>query len=107
MNNIDNGHITFENIVGKTELIKIIILQLNSDLKQDLTTDKERSTISHDIQRIQMRLNNYQNKYNRWMTETINYALQHVFASLVFILYTYIKNYLLADAASELLAPFP
>ena len=67
MNNIDNGNITFENIFGKIELIKIIILELNSDLKQDLTTDKERSTIS-----IQMRLNNYQNKYDRWMTETIN-----------------------------------
>ena len=72
MNNIDNGNITFENIVGKIELIKIIILELNSNLKQDLTTDKERSTISHDIQRIQIRLNNYQNKYDRWMTETIN-----------------------------------
>ena len=72
MNNIDNGNITFENIVGKIQLIKIIILELNSNLKQDLTTDKERSTKSHDIQRIQMRLNNYQNKYDRWMTETIN-----------------------------------
>ena len=40
MNNIDNGNITFENIVGKIELIKIIILELNSNLKQDLTTDK-------------------------------------------------------------------
>ena len=37
MNNIDNGGITFENIVEKMELMKILILELQSDLKQDDT----------------------------------------------------------------------
>ena len=40
MNNIDNGGITFENIVEKMELMKILILELQSDLKQDYTIEK-------------------------------------------------------------------
>ena len=66
MNNIDNGTTNFGNIAEKIEQIKQIILKLNMDLKQDLTTKKERSEISKDIQRIQIRLNNYQNKYDRY-----------------------------------------
>ena len=52
-------------IAENIEQIKSIILKLNMDLQQDLTTEKENSEISKDIQRIQMRLNNYQNKYDR------------------------------------------
>ena len=66
MNNIDNGTTNSGNIAEKIEQIKSIILKLNMDLKQDLTTKKERSEISKDIQRIQIRLNNYQNKYDRY-----------------------------------------
>ena len=63
MNNIDNGDITFENIVDKMELMKILILELQTDLKQDDTIEKERTEIRGEIMRIRMRLNNYQNKY--------------------------------------------
>ena len=66
MNNIDNGKTNSGNIAEKIEQIKSIILKLNMDLQQDLTTQKERSDISKDIQRIQIRLNNYQNKYDRY-----------------------------------------
>ena len=69
MNNIDNGGITFENIVDKMELMKILILELQTDLKQDYTIEKERTEIRGEIMRIRMRLNNYQNKYDRWLGE--------------------------------------
>ena len=69
MNNIDNGGITFENIVEKMELMKILILELQTDLKQDYTIEKERTEIRGEIMRIRMRLNNYQNKYDRWLGE--------------------------------------
>ena len=69
MNNIDNGDITFENIVDKMELMKILILELQTDLKQDYTIEKERTEIRGEIMRIRMRLNNYQNKYDRWLGE--------------------------------------
>ena len=69
MNNIDNGDITFENIVDKMELIKILILELQTDLKQDYTIEKEKTEIRREIMRIKMRLNNYQNKYDRWLSE--------------------------------------
>ena len=66
MNNIDNGTTKSGNIAEKIEQIKSIILKLNMDLQQDLTTQKERSDISKDIHRIQIRLDNYQNKYDRY-----------------------------------------
>ena len=69
MNTIDNGDITFENIVDKMELMKILILELQTDLKQDYTIEKERTEIRGEIMRIRMRLNNYQNKYDRWLAE--------------------------------------
>ena len=69
MNNIDNGDITLENIVEKMELMKILILELQTDLKQDYTIEKERTEIRGEIMRIRMRLNNYQNKYDRWLGE--------------------------------------
>ena len=67
MNTIENGDINFENIVEKIELMKILILELQSDLKQDYTIEKERTEIRGEIMRIRMRLNNYQNKYDRWL----------------------------------------
>ena len=69
MNTIDNGDINFENIVEKMELMKILILELQTDLKQDYTIEKERTEIRGEIMRIRMRLNNYQNKYDRWLGE--------------------------------------
>ena len=69
MNTIDNGDINLENIVDKMELMKILILELQTDLKQDYTIEKERTEIRGEIMRIRMRLNNYQNKYDRWLSE--------------------------------------
>ena len=69
MNTIDNGDIKFENIVAKMELMKILILELQSDLKQDDTIEKERTEIRGEIMKIRMRLNNYQNKCDRWLAE--------------------------------------
>ena len=69
MNTIDNGDINLGNIVEKIELMKILILELQSDLKQDYTIEKERTEIRGEIMRIRMRLNNYQNKYDRWLAE--------------------------------------
>ena len=44
MNTIDNGDILyFETIVEKMELMKILILELQTDLKQDYTIEKERT----------------------------------------------------------------
>ena len=44
MNTIDNGDILyFETIVKKMELMKILILELQTDLKQDYTIEKERT----------------------------------------------------------------
>ena len=67
MNTIDNGDINLGNIVEKMELMKILILELQTDLKQDYTIEKERTEIRGEIMRIRMRLNNYQNKYDRWL----------------------------------------
>ena len=68
MNTIDNGDINYENIVEKMELMTILILELQADIKQDQTIEKERTEIRGEIMRIKMRLNNYQNKYDRWIT---------------------------------------
>ena len=44
MNTIDNGDILyFETIVEKMELMKILILELQTDLKQDYTIEKKRT----------------------------------------------------------------
>ena len=69
MNTIDNGDINLGNIVEKMELMKILILELQSDLKQDYTIEKERTEIRGEIMNIRMKLNNYQNKYDRWLGE--------------------------------------
>ena len=69
MNTIDNGDINFENIVEKMKLIKNLILELQSDLKRDDTIEQERTEIRGEIMKIRMRLNNYQNKYDRWLAE--------------------------------------
>ena len=68
MNTINYGDINFENIVEKIELMKIFILKLQSDLKKDYTIEKERTEIRGEIMNIRMKLNNYQNKYDRWLS---------------------------------------
>ena len=53
---IDNGDIHIDNIAYKIKMIKELIEQLK----------KERNGITKEIQRIQIRLNNYNNKYDLW-----------------------------------------
>ena len=63
---IDNGDLTIENISYKIEMIKELIEQLKKDREDDFTNEKERNGITKEIQRISIRLNNYNNKYDWW-----------------------------------------
>ena len=56
---IDNGDLTIENISDKIEMIKELIEQLKKEPVNNVSNNKE-------IQRIQIRLNNYNNKYDWW-----------------------------------------
>ena len=49
--------------------MKILILELQTDLKQDFTIKQVRTEMIREIIRIQSRLNNYNNKYDRWIAE--------------------------------------
>ena len=64
MQAIDNGDLTIENISYKIEMIKELIEQLKKE-REDWD-EKERNGITKEIQRIQIRLNNYNNKYDWW-----------------------------------------
>ena len=66
MQAIDNGDLTIENISYKIEMIKELIEQLKKEREDDFTNEKERNGITKEIQRIQIRLNNYNNKYDWW-----------------------------------------
>ena len=63
---IDNGDLTIENIPYKIQMIKELIEQLKKEREDDFTNEKERNGITKEIQRIQTRLNNYNNKYDWW-----------------------------------------
>ena len=56
---IDNGDLTIENISFKIEMIKALIEKLKEEPVNNVSNNKE-------IQRIQIRLNNYNNKYDWW-----------------------------------------
>jgi hypothetical protein len=47
-------------------MIKELIEQLKKEREDDFTNEKERNGITKEIQRIQIRLNNYNNKYDWW-----------------------------------------
>ena len=49
--------------------MKILILELQTDLKQDFTIKQVRTEMIREIIRIQSRLNNYHNKYDIWIAE--------------------------------------
>ena len=66
MDLIDNGDLTIENISYKIEMIKELIEQLKKEREDDFTNEKERNGITKEIQRIQTRLNNYNNKFDWW-----------------------------------------
>jgi len=66
MQEIDNGDLTIENIPFKIQMIKELIEQLKKEREDDFTNEKERNGITKEIQRIQIRLNNYNKKYDWW-----------------------------------------
>ena len=66
MQEIDNGDLTIENIPFKIQMIKELIEQLKKEREDDFTNEKERNGITKEIQRIQTRLNNYNNKFDWW-----------------------------------------
>ena len=45
---------------------KELIEQLKKEREDDFTNEKERNGITKEIQRIQIRLNNYNNKFDWW-----------------------------------------
>ena len=47
-------------------MIKELIEQLKKEREDDFTNQKERNGITKEIQRIQTRLNNYNNKFDLW-----------------------------------------
>ena len=63
---IDNGDIHIDNIACKIQMIIQLIEQLKTERGDDFTNEKERNEITKEIQRIQIRLNNYNNKYDLW-----------------------------------------
>ena len=72
MQEIDNGDLNIKNISYKIEMIKELIEQLKKEREDDFTNEKERNGITKEIQRIEIRLNNYNNKFDRWMDEINN-----------------------------------
>ena len=63
---IDNGDIHIDNIAYKIQMIKELIEQLKKEREDDFTNEKERNEITKEIQKIQIRLNNYNNKFDLW-----------------------------------------
>ena len=59
MDLIDNGDLNRDNIECKIQMIKALLEKLKTEPLNNVTNNKE-------IQRIQIRLNNYNNKYDWW-----------------------------------------
>ena len=59
MDLIDNGDLHIDNIAGKIQMIKALLEKLKTEPLNNVTNNKE-------IQRIQLRLNNYNNKFDWW-----------------------------------------
>ena len=57
MQAIDTGDANIENIAGKIQMIKALLETLK----------KEQGSNQREIMRIQVRLNNYNNKYDQWI----------------------------------------
>ena len=69
MEQIDNGDIHINNIIPKMQMMKALINELKNDSEQDLFSEKERNANIKEIFRIQIRLNNYQNKLVFWIND--------------------------------------
>ena len=65
MEAIDNGDLTIKYISYKIEMIKALIEKLKKEPVNNVSNNRE-------IQRIQIRLNNYNNKFDHWMDEINN-----------------------------------
>ena len=61
MDLIDNGDLNIDNIAGKIQMIKALLEKLKTETLNNVSNNKE-------IQRIQIRLNNYNNKYDWWIS---------------------------------------
>ena len=59
MDLIDNGDLNRDNIECKIQMIKALLEKLKTEPLNNVKNNKE-------IQRIQIRLNNYNNKYDWW-----------------------------------------
>ena len=59
MQAIDNGDLTIDNIAGKIQMIKALLEKLKN----------EKGNNQREIMRIQVRLNNYNNKWDHWMDQ--------------------------------------
>ena len=59
MQAIDNGDLTIDNIATKITMIKALLEKLK----------KEQGNNQREIMRIQVRLNNYNNKWDHWMDQ--------------------------------------
>ncbi len=59
MDLIDNGDLHIDNIAGKIQMIKALIESLK----------KEKGNNQREIIKIQIRLNNYNNKWDHWMDQ--------------------------------------
>ncbi len=61
MDLIDNGDLNIDNIAGKIQMIKALLEELKTEPLNNVTNNKE-------IQRVQIRLNNYNNQYDWWIS---------------------------------------
>ena len=59
MQAIDNGDLTIDNIATKIQMIKALLETLK----------KEQGNNQREIMKIQVRLNNYNNKWDHWMDQ--------------------------------------
>ena len=59
---IDNGDLNVDNIACKIQMIKALLEKLKTEPLNNFTNNKE-------IMKIQIRLNNYNNKWDHWMDQ--------------------------------------
>ncbi len=73
---IDNGALHIGNMAYKIQMIIELNKQLKKERDDDFTNEKARNGITKQIQRIQIRLNNYNNKYDWWKSTRDVYLIK-------------------------------
>ena len=68
MQEIDNGDLTIKNILLKIQKITALIERLTKERDNEFTTIREKIAMSKEIQKIEIRRNNYNYKYDTWKT---------------------------------------